>query len=80
LINNTHIDAIVPTKLVARFQGRKDLTQIVLATALPNKLFTYVLATWEGSANDLIVLKAALSLLHPRGLRLYDNLSKNNHI
>ncbi|XP_020262747.1 uncharacterized protein LOC109838736 [Asparagus officinalis] len=48
MIDGTHIDAILPSNLVARFRGRKCVTQNVLAACTPNKLFTYVLAGWEG--------------------------------
>jgi len=72
LIDGTHIDATIPTEYVARFSGRKGTTQNVLAAALPNKRFTYVLAGWEGSANDFTVLKDALALPPPNGLRLYE--------
>jgi len=75
--DDIHIDATVPTELVARFRARKSPTQNVLAVALPNKLFTYVLAGWEGFANYFTFLKAGLSLPHLRGLRLYDGLLKN---
>ncbi|XP_020258218.1 uncharacterized protein LOC109834594 [Asparagus officinalis] len=48
LIDGTHVDAVLPSDLVARFRGRKGVTQNILAACTPNKLFTYVLAGWEG--------------------------------
>ncbi|XP_020262563.1 protein ALP1-like [Asparagus officinalis] len=72
MIDGTHIDAMLPASLVARFRGRKSVTQNVLAACTPNKLFSYVLAGWEGSANDYRVLQDALSRPQPHGLRVYD--------
>ncbi|XP_020271667.1 uncharacterized protein LOC109846838 [Asparagus officinalis] len=72
MIDGTHIDAMLPINLVARFRGRKGVTQNVLAACTPNKLFTYVLAGWEGSANDYRILQDALSRPQPHGLRVYD--------
>nr|CAD1831478.1 unnamed protein product [Ananas comosus var. bracteatus] len=39
-------------------------------TVNPNCRFIYVTAGWEGSANDLTVLRDALSLPPPEGLRV----------
>ncbi|XP_020270011.1 uncharacterized protein LOC109845200 [Asparagus officinalis] len=72
MIDGTHIDAMLPSNLVARFRGRKGVTQNVLAACTPNKLFTYVLAGWEGAANDYRILQDALSRPQPYGLRVYD--------
>ncbi|XP_020253879.1 uncharacterized protein LOC109830937 [Asparagus officinalis] len=72
MIDGTHIDAMLPASLVARFRGRKGVTQNVLAACTPSKLFSYVLAGWEGSTNDYRVLQDALSRPQPRGLRVYD--------
>ncbi|XP_020273476.1 uncharacterized protein LOC109848413 isoform X2 [Asparagus officinalis] len=72
LVDGIHIDAMVPTKYVVRFRGRKGVTQNVLAAATPDKRFTYVMAGWEGSASDFRILKDALSLPHPHGLRVYE--------
>ncbi|XP_020242760.1 uncharacterized protein LOC109820976 [Asparagus officinalis] len=44
MIDGTHVDAMLPINLVARFRGHKGVTQNVLAACTPNKLFTYVLA------------------------------------
>ena len=69
MIDGTHIDATIPGSIVARFRGRKDrLTQNVLIAVTPNKKFYYVMAGWEGSAHDFIVLKSALALPQPKGL------------
>lgn len=71
MIDGTHIEATVPSNIVARFRGRKDKpTQNVLAAVTPNKQFSYVMAGWEGSANDFRVLKDALSMPPPLGLRV----------
>ncbi|XP_020263684.1 uncharacterized protein LOC109839604 [Asparagus officinalis] len=72
LIDGTHIDATVPTKDAPKFRGRKGITQNVLAAVTPNKRFTYVMAGWEGAANDFTILKDALSLPPPNGLRVYE--------
>ena len=48
--------------------GRKGITQNVLACCTPDMEFTYVLAGWEGSANDFTVLRDALS--RPNGLKV----------
>ncbi|XP_039141318.1 uncharacterized protein LOC120278650 [Dioscorea cayenensis subsp. rotundata] len=61
LLDGTHIDASVPLQELPRFRGRKGPTQNVLAVVNPDLQFTYVLAGWEGSANDFTVLKDALS-------------------
>ncbi|XP_020262996.1 protein ALP1-like [Asparagus officinalis] len=63
---------MLPINLVARFRGRKGVTQNVLAACTPDKLFTYVLAGWEGSANDFRILQDALSRPQPHGLKVYD--------
>ncbi|XP_020263332.1 uncharacterized protein LOC109839313 [Asparagus officinalis] len=72
MIDGTHVDATLPASLQPRFRGRKDVTQNVLAACTPNKLFTYVLAGWEGSANDFRVLQDALCRPQPHGLKVYD--------
>ena len=59
---------------MAYFRGHKGVTQNVLVAALPNKRFTYMLAGWEGSTNDFIVLKDALSLSALNGLRGHDDV------
>ncbi|XP_020266513.1 uncharacterized protein LOC109842001 [Asparagus officinalis] len=69
MIDGTHVDAMLHINLVARFRGRKCVTQNVLAAYTPNMLFTYVLEGWEGSANDYRILQDALSRRQPHGLR-----------
>ncbi|XP_020269349.1 uncharacterized protein LOC109844645 [Asparagus officinalis] len=71
MIDGTHVDAMLPASLVVRFRGRKGVTQNILAACTPNKMFTYVLAGWEGSANDYRILQDALSRPQPYGLRVY---------
>ncbi|KAJ6820034.1 uncharacterized protein M6B38_398995 [Iris pallida] len=70
MIDGTHVQATLPASVVARFRGRKQVTQNVLAACTPNKMFTYILAGWEGSANDMTVLKDALSRPSPHGLKV----------
>jgi hypothetical protein len=50
------------------FRGRKGLTQNVLAAVSFDLRFTYVLAGWEGSAHDALILADAL--VRPDGLRV----------
>nr|CCI55357.1 PH01B035L11.2 [Phyllostachys edulis] len=55
--------------MVDRFRGRKSYpTQNVLAVVDFDLRFTYVLAGWEGSAHDSLVLHDALS--SPNGLKI----------
>ena len=66
-IDRTHVRAFIPLQIQGRFQGRRDgTTQNVLATDTFDLKFTYVLASWEGSAYDSRVLNNALS--RQRGL------------
>jgi len=59
----------VPAKSADRFRGRKSYpTQNVLAVVDFDLHFTYVLAGWEGSAHDSLVLQDALSC--PNGLKI----------
>ncbi|XP_039115510.1 putative nuclease HARBI1 [Dioscorea cayenensis subsp. rotundata] len=69
-IDGTHIDARVSANLVSKFRGRKGITQNVLAACDLDLKFTYILAGWEGSANDYLVLKDALSRPPPYGLHI----------
>ena len=56
-IDGTHVHAFVPPEIQGRFYGRKDgTTQNVLVAISFDLKFTYVLARWEGSAHDLLVL------------------------
>lgn len=51
------------------FRGRKiPTTQNVMAAVDSDLRFTYVLAGWEGSAHDALVLHDALT--RPNGLRV----------
>jgi hypothetical protein len=53
--------ARVPTKISAAFRGRKDgTTQNVMAAVDFDLKFTYVLAGWEGSAHDALILSDAV--------------------
>ena len=66
-IDGTHVLAIVPLKYIAAFLGRKHTTtQNVLAAMDFDLRFTYVLAGWEGSAHDALILADALQ--RPDGL------------
>jgi hypothetical protein len=58
-----------------RFRGRKHYqTQNVLVAVDFDLRFTYVLAGWEGSAQDSFVLQDALS--HPTGLQIPEGISQ----
>ena len=60
-IGGTHILARVPAISRAAFLGRKHTTtQNVLAAVDFDLRFTYVLAGWEGSAHDALILADAL--------------------
>ena len=60
-IDGTHILARVPAISRAAFLGRKHTTtQNVLAAVDFDLRFTYVLAGWEGSAHDALILADAL--------------------
>nr|XP_034569864.1 protein ALP1-like [Setaria viridis] len=60
-IDGTHVHARVPAKISAAFRGRKHYpTQNVLAAVDFDLRFTYVLAGWEGSAHDALILADAL--------------------
>ncbi|WVZ70927.1 hypothetical protein U9M48_019556, partial [Paspalum notatum var. saurae] len=60
-IDGTHIYARVPSKMQAAFRGRKHYTtQNVLAAVDFDLKFTYMLARWEGSAYDALILADAL--------------------
>ena len=71
-IDGTHIRASVPKSREAAFRGRKSFTtQNVMAAVDFDLRFTYVLAGWEGSAHDGIILADALQrqngLVIPKG-------------
>lgn len=60
-IDGTHVLARVPSSMRAAFMGRKHTTtQNVLAAVDFDLRFTYVLAGWEGSAHDALILSDAL--------------------
>ncbi|KAL6660182.1 hypothetical protein ACP70R_002304 [Stipagrostis hirtigluma subsp. patula] len=68
-LDGTHVRACVPAHMVDRFRGRKSYpSQNVLAVVDFDLRFTYVLAGWEGSAHDSLVLQDALS--RPAGLKI----------
>ncbi|VAI18008.1 hypothetical protein VPH35_083499 [Triticum aestivum] len=68
-LDGTHVKACVPAHMVDKFRGRKSYpSQNVLAVVDFDLRFTYVLAGWEGSAHDSLVLKDALT--HPGGLKI----------
>ena len=51
----------MPAKISAAFRGRKHYpTQNVLAAVDFDMRFTYVLAGWEGSAHDALILGDAI--------------------
>jgi hypothetical protein len=53
--------ARVPTNISAAFRGRKDgTTQNVMAAVDFDLRFTYILAGWEGSAHDALILADAV--------------------
>ncbi|KAK3118761.1 hypothetical protein QOZ80_9BG0706670 [Eleusine coracana subsp. coracana] len=61
VIDGTHVHARVPAKIAAAFRGRKHYTtQNVLAAVDFDLKFTYVLAGWEGSAHDALILADAI--------------------
>ncbi|KAL6880682.1 hypothetical protein ACP4OV_012247 [Aristida adscensionis] len=68
-IDGTHIRASVSKDMEPSFRGRKTYaTQNVMATVDFDLRFTYVLAGWEGTAHDALVLRDALA--RENGLRV----------
>jgi hypothetical protein len=62
-IHGTHIHTRVPKHMQAAFRGRKHCTtQNVLAVVDFDLKFTYVLAGWEGSAYDALILADTLDM------------------
>ncbi|CAA6653761.1 unnamed protein product [Spirodela intermedia] len=60
-INGTHLPASVPAEIRSRFRGQEELpTQNILAAVNFDLTFSYVLAGWEGSADDSKILNDAL--------------------
>jgi hypothetical protein len=61
--------ARVPRKMKAAFMGRKHTTtQNVLAAVDFDLRFTYMLASWEGSTHDALILFDVLA--RPNGLTI----------
>ncbi|CAN0872727.1 hypothetical protein LINGRAHAP2_LOCUS10196 [Linum grandiflorum] len=57
VINGVHIDACIPIDQQVRFRGRKTTTtQNVMCVCSFDMLFTYIVAGWEGTANDSRIL------------------------
>ena len=72
-IDGTHVRASVPIEIQGRFRGRKGgTTQNVLVAISFDLRFTYMLASWEGSAHDSCILNDALS--RPRGLKIPEGI------
>jgi hypothetical protein len=72
-IDGTLVRASIPTEMQIRFCGRKDgMVQNVLAAITFDIKFSYVLASWEGSAHDSRVLNDALN--RPRGLQIPEGI------
>ncbi|XP_059623167.1 protein ALP1-like [Cornus florida] len=60
-INGTHITVTLPVATQLPFRGRKGYTtQNVMVVCDFDMRFTYVLAGWEGSANDSRILKECI--------------------
>uniref|UniRef100_A0A1S4CW74 DDE Tnp4 domain-containing protein n=1 Tax=Nicotiana tabacum TaxID=4097 RepID=A0A1S4CW74_TOBAC len=65
-IDGTHIRVKVSQCEALRYRGRKDYpTQNVLAACTFDLKFTYVLASWEGTASDSRIMKEALNRQDP---------------
>jgi len=63
------VRASVPKDIEHAFHGRKSFaTQNVMAAVDFDLRFTYVLAGWEGTAHDALVLRDALERVN--GLRV----------
>jgi hypothetical protein len=68
--------ARVPAAISAAFRGRKDgTTQNVMAAVDFDLKFTYVLAGWEGSAHDALILSDAVERNDGLSLPPGNNLS-----
>jgi hypothetical protein len=73
------VHARVPAKIVAAFRGRKNHpTQNMLAAVDFDLRFTYVLAGWEGSAHDALILADALE--RDDGLRVAPGICMLTHL
>ena len=65
-------------KMQVAFRGRKHtITQNVLAAIDFDLRFTYVLASWEGSAHDALILSDALE--RADGLRVPPGIIQTTH-
>ena len=79
VINGTHVRASMPLEIQGRFRGRKDgTTQNVLAAISFDLKFTYVLAGWEGSAYDSLVLNDAFA--RPGGFSIPNGIIQLLHL
>lgn len=59
-----HVLARVPLKMQPAFRGRKHTsTQNVLAAMDFDLRFTYVLASWEGSTHDALILSDSMPVM-----------------
>jgi hypothetical protein len=68
-INGTHVRAYVSKDMETSFRGRKSYcTQNVIVAVDFDLRFTYVLAGWEGTTHDALVLRDALE--RENGLRV----------
>ncbi|XP_066347783.1 uncharacterized protein [Miscanthus floridulus] len=68
-IDGTHVRASVSKSMEAAFRGRKSFaTQNMMVAVDFDLRFTYVLAGWEGTAHDAVVLSGALEPVN--GLRV----------
>ena len=78
-IDGTHVRASVPPEIQGRFRGCKDGTmQNVLAAISFDLKFTYVLASWEGSAHDSHVLNDAFA--RPEGFSIPNGIIRLLHL
>lgn len=56
-IDGTHVDAHIPVNEQIPYRGRKvQPTQNIMCVCSFDMRFTYVMAGWEGTANDARVL------------------------
>jgi hypothetical protein len=73
------VHARVPAKISAAFRGRKHHpTQNVLVAVDFDLRFTYVLAGWEGSAHDALILADAQE--RDDGLRVAPGICMLTHL
>ncbi|XP_031402558.1 uncharacterized protein LOC116212121 [Punica granatum] len=62
-IDGTHVSVCVPSSVRDAYRDRNnEITQNVLAACSHDMMFTYVVAGWEGSANDSRILSDASTL------------------